>query len=95
MLKMLCAHCGNSFLPRPQTPDQSYCSDPQCQKARRKRWVDEKRKSDFIFRDNQSRTQKAWMERNPDFYLTSTILTARRQLFWPVEAGNELNSLFT
>jgi predicted phage-related endonuclease len=27
--------------------------------------------------------------------LTSTILTARRQLFWPVEAGNELNSLFT
>ena len=54
MLKKLCAHCGNSFLPRPQTPDQSYCSDPQCQKARRKRWVDEKRKSDFIFRDNQA-----------------------------------------
>ena len=26
-------------------------------------------------------------------WLTSTILTARRQLSWPVEAGNELNSL--
>ena len=68
MLKKLCAHCGKSFLPRPQTPDQSYCSDPQCQKVRRKRWVDEKRKSDFIFRDNQSRAQKAWMERNPDYW---------------------------
>jgi endogenous inhibitor of DNA gyrase (YacG/DUF329 family) len=49
MLKKLCAHCGKSFLPRPQTPDQSYCSDPQCQKARRKRWVDEKRKVGLHF----------------------------------------------
>lgn len=68
MQKKLCAHCGKSFLPRPQTPGQSYCSDPQCQKARRKRWVNDKRKSDFIFRDNQSRAQKAWMERNPDYW---------------------------
>ena len=48
MQKKLCAQCGKSFLPRPQTPDQSYCSEPKCQKARHKRWVDEKRKSDFI-----------------------------------------------
>jgi len=68
MLKKLCAHCGKTFLPRPQTPDQSYCSKPQCQKARRKLWLDEKRKSDFIFRDNQARAQKAWMERNPDYW---------------------------
>lgn len=26
--------------------------------------------------------------------LTSTILTARRQLSWPVEAGDEFNPLF-
>jgi recombinational DNA repair ATPase RecF len=26
-------------------------------------------------------------------WLTSTILTARRQLSWPVEAGNEFNAL--
>ena len=68
MLKKLCAHCGKTFLPRPQTPDQSYCSKPQCQKARRKLWLDEKRKSDFIFRDKQARAQKAWMERNPDYW---------------------------
>ena len=68
MLKKLCAQCGKKFLPRPQTPDQSYCSESQCQKARRKRWVDEKRKSDIIFRDNQARAQKAWMERNPDYW---------------------------
>jgi endogenous inhibitor of DNA gyrase (YacG/DUF329 family) len=68
MQKMLCAHCGKKFLPRPQTPHQSYCSESQCQKMRRKRWVDEKRKSDLIFRDNQARAQKAWMERNPDYW---------------------------
>jgi hypothetical protein len=30
---------------------------------------------------------------NRALWLTSTILTARRQLSWPVEAGNEFNAL--
>ena len=68
MLKKLCTHCGKTFSPRPQTPEQSYCSKQQCQKARRKRWLDKKRKSDLIFRVNQARAQKAWMERNPDYW---------------------------
>lgn len=32
-------------------------------------------------------------QRNIEQWLTSTILTARRQLSWPVEAGNEFNAL--
>jgi hypothetical protein len=47
---------------------------------------------------NAAATEKTILERFSALgfetaWLTSTILTARRQLSWPVEAGNELNSL--
>jgi len=31
-----CRCCGKAFRPRPQVPDQQYCPDPACQKARKR-----------------------------------------------------------
>jgi hypothetical protein len=63
-----CACCGQRFQPRTQTPHQTYCSDPRCQTARRRKWQEEKLKSDSDYRDNQARAQQAWCSRNPDYW---------------------------
>ena len=68
MLTQLCANCSNSFIPRPQTPGQEFCSERPCQKERRKRWRQKKMEADPDYRLNQSRAQRAWLDRNPDYW---------------------------
>lgn len=68
MTKLRCAHCGVRFTPAPQVPNQAYCSKPVCQKERRRQWQKSKLQSDPDYRDNQSRAQKAWTDRNPDYW---------------------------
>jgi len=63
-----CACCGQSFVPRSQVPNQTYCSMPACQRARRRRWQHEKMESDPDYRENQKRSQRAWHERHPDYW---------------------------
>ena len=63
-----CACCGNSFEPRPQVPDQTYCSSPGCQRARKRQWQRAKLQSDFDYRINQRAAQQAWSQRNPDYW---------------------------
>ncbi|MEW6464552.1 MAG: hypothetical protein AB1434_01500 [Pseudomonadota bacterium] len=63
-----CACCGKPFAPRPQVPDQAYCSDPDCQRARKRQWQRAKRQSDPDYRDNQRAAQQAWAQRNPDYW---------------------------
>jgi hypothetical protein len=63
-----CAACGQSFRPRPQAPNQSYCSAHACQRERRRRWQRAKLQSDPDYRDNQSSAQRAWLDRNPDYW---------------------------
>ena len=41
---------------------------PACQRERRRRWQQAKRKGDPAYQDNQSRAQRAWRERNPDYW---------------------------
>lgn len=64
----ICACCGQPFTPRPQVPDQTFCSAPACQRERRLRWQRDKLQSDPDYRDNQSRSQRAWLDRNPDYW---------------------------
>ena len=54
-----CACCGKPFAPRPQVPDQAYCSDPDCQRARKRQWQRAKLQSDPDYRDNQRAAQQA------------------------------------
>lgn len=68
MTKLRCAHCGARFIPAPQVPNQAYCSTANCQKERRRQWHKSKLQSDPDYRDNQSRAQKAWTEKNPDYW---------------------------
>lgn len=63
-----CAHCGQPFQPRPQVPNQSYCSAPACQRARRQRWQRSKFESDPDYRVNQRDAQRAWLNRHPDYW---------------------------
>ena len=63
-----CVACGKSFQPRPQVPDQTYCSAPDCQRERRKQWHRRKLQTDPDYQDNQMRAQQAWTQRNPDYW---------------------------
>ena len=50
-----CNACGHTFTPRPQNPNQTYCTDPACQRERRRRWQQKKRRDDADYRDNDVR----------------------------------------
>jgi len=63
-----CAACGKSFSIRPQKPSQTYCSQPECQRVRRKKWQQEKLKSDSDYAENQARAQQAWSKRNAEYW---------------------------
>ena len=63
-----CIACGQSFQPRPQSPQQTYCPLPECQRERRRRWLRDKLQADPDYRDNQARAQRAWMDRNPGYW---------------------------
>jgi hypothetical protein len=64
----LCACCGEPFVPRPQVPDQAFCTSPNCQRARRRQWQRAKLQSDPDYRINQRAAQHAWSQRNPDYW---------------------------
>ena len=48
-----CTCCGKPFEPRPQVPDQTFCSAPDCQRARKRQWQRAKLRSDPDYRINQ------------------------------------------
>lgn len=63
-----CTHCGRPFQPRPQVPNQTYCSSAECQRERRRRWQQQKRRDDPDYRDNDARADKAWAAGNPAYW---------------------------
>lgn len=65
-----CSSCGQAFVPAPQVPRQMYCALPGCQRERRRLWQIAKRRSDPDYLANQARAQKAWSERNPEYWRT-------------------------
>ena len=68
MMHRRCACCGRPFEPRPQVPEQAYCSAPDCQRARKRRWQQTRLRSDPDYRHNQRDAQRAWLDRNPDYW---------------------------
>ncbi len=63
-----CAACGDRFTQRRNVPDQQYCSKPECQRERRRRWQRDKLKQDPDYRANQAVAQQRWRERHPDYW---------------------------
>lgn len=63
-----CTHCGQPFVPRPQVRNQAYCSDADCQRARKRQWEREKVRADPDYRANRRDAQRAWQQRHPDYW---------------------------
>ena len=63
-----CAAGGHAFRPRPQVPQQRYCSAAACQRERRRRWQRDKRESDPDYCENQARAQRAWAQNHSEYW---------------------------
>ena len=63
-----CKACGNAFLPHPKVPHQTYCSSPECQRERRRRWLEEKRQIDADYHGNEPQKIEQWRNENPDYW---------------------------
>jgi hypothetical protein len=63
-----CACCGKLFEPIPQVPHQTFCSLPDCQRARRRQGQRAKRQSDPDYKSNQSAAQQKWAQNHPDYW---------------------------
>lgn len=68
MGKKRCVACGTYFQTRPHVPHQTYCSASVCQRERRQAWQRYKLQSDPDHRDNKSRAQQSWAQKNPDYW---------------------------
>lgn len=68
MKKKYCAASGRAFLAYPQIHCQAYLSDPKCQRERRRRWPQGKRRIDPDYRDNDARHSREWTTENPDYW---------------------------
>lgn len=66
--KRRCRCCGKAFRPRPQVPDQKFCSERACQNARKRAWQRERRERDADHRENQRSAHKRWSARNPHYW---------------------------
>ncbi len=65
-----CLACGSPFHPLLHVPNQHYCSAKPCQRERRRRWQQERLRSDADYRENQARAQGGWRDRHPDYWRT-------------------------
>ncbi|WP_321957650.1 hypothetical protein [Paraburkholderia bannensis] len=63
-----CTACGRLFEPRAQSPQQKYCSKPECQRLRKALWQKQKVRTDPDYRENQRRAQKRWGATHPDYW---------------------------
>ena len=68
MKQIRCAHCGCLFDPNPRVKNQRYCSDKECQRARKRLWQRRKLATDPDYKANQTDCQKTWREKNPDYW---------------------------
>ena len=67
-MEKTCLCCKRRFKAHPAVRDQRYCSDPDCQKARKRKWQKEKLARDSDYRANQAEAQRQWRSRNKDYW---------------------------
>jgi hypothetical protein len=63
-----CQCCKQRFRPHPAVRDQGYCSAPECQKTRKRKWQKEKLSNDRDYRANQAEAQRQWHSRNQGYW---------------------------
>jgi len=68
MEPVFCAHCAEEFIPRNRK--QSYCSKPECQRARMATWKRIKTKADPDYKAAKKLSQRKWAADNPGYWKT-------------------------
>ena len=63
-----CLCCKRPVIAHPAVAHQRYCSDPECQKARKRNWQKEKLAKDPDYRANQADAQRQWRSRNRGYW---------------------------
>jgi hypothetical protein len=63
-----CAGCHKLFHPRPQCPDQTFCSAAECQRERKCRWQKTRRAADPDYRDNDVQANRQWRSQHPGYW---------------------------
>jgi hypothetical protein len=63
-----CAHCGCPLDLNSRAKNQRYCGKKECQRARKRSWQKNKMATDPDYRANQQECNKAWRNRNPDYW---------------------------
>lgn len=66
----ICVSCQEPFEKNPRQKNQTYCSKPACQRARKNKWQRDKMKSDDEYRADQKQATKDWHQNNPDYWKT-------------------------
>jgi hypothetical protein len=72
-MEKTCACCKRRFIPHPAVRHQRYCSDPECQKTRKRDWQREKLAKDSDYRQDQAAAQREWRSRNGDYWRVCTL----------------------
>ena len=68
MVKKRCKFCRCLFPLTKRNPDQKYCSKPDCQRARKRRWQKMKMQGDEAYRLNKQDVQERWCVKNSDYW---------------------------
>ena len=67
-MEKTCLYCQKRFIPHPAVRDQQYCSNRECQRARKRKWQKEKLSRDRDYRANQAEAQRQWRSRNQGYW---------------------------
>ena len=64
-----CLCCRRPIIAHPAVANQRYCGNPECQKARKRKWQKEKLARDPDYRANQAEAQRQWRSRNRGYWI--------------------------
>lgn len=69
-MERVCLCCASIFTPLPTVKGQQYCSKPDCQRTRKRRWQKRKLATDDAYRKNQADCRKTWGAKHPEYWKT-------------------------
>ena len=63
-----CCHCHQPLPASSRNPRQRFCGSPQCQRARKRQWQQNKIKTDPAYKLNQRQANRDWQKKNPGYW---------------------------
>ena len=72
----ICRHCGRRCRCNPRIKNQKYCSNEECQKARKRTWKKGQYKKNKSYKEKSQTAQKVWRKNYPADQYQSEYRTA-------------------